>query len=242
VEEEQKFYFLELNPRLQVEHPVTEMITNVNLPAAQLQVAMGIPLHRIPDIRALYPADGMPGAVAGSAMLLKQVMPRGHVIAARITAENTDAGFTPTSGAIEELSFRSTPQVWGYFSLDVHGQVHEFADSQIGHLFSFGTDRNAARKHMVMALKELSIRGDIRTTVGRGRVRVWRHPHRGRNPHPRPRPHAYPTLATSVARQKAPRRTPWCALARLLQSEYTVQAIRTHRSRPVSPPAPYAPG
>merc|ERR1719183_3072284 len=46
-----KYFFLELNPRLQVEHPVTEGITGVNMPATQLQVAMGIPLHRMPDVR-----------------------------------------------------------------------------------------------------------------------------------------------------------------------------------------------
>jgi hypothetical protein len=50
-----------------------------------------------------------------------------HVIAARITAENTDSGFTPTSGAVSELNFRSTPSVWGYFSVDSSGRVHEFA-------------------------------------------------------------------------------------------------------------------
>ena len=45
------FCFLELNPRLQVEHPVTESITGVNMPATQLQIAMGLPLYNIPDIR-----------------------------------------------------------------------------------------------------------------------------------------------------------------------------------------------
>ena len=47
------FCFLELNPRLQVEHPVTEAITGVNMPATQLHIAMGIPLYNIPDIRNL---------------------------------------------------------------------------------------------------------------------------------------------------------------------------------------------
>jgi acetyl-CoA carboxylase / biotin carboxylase 1 len=54
---EQKYYFLELNPRLQVEHPCTEMVANINIPAIQLQIAMGIPLHRITEIRLFYGMD-----------------------------------------------------------------------------------------------------------------------------------------------------------------------------------------
>ncbi|KAA0173957.1 hypothetical protein FNF27_04518 [Cafeteria roenbergensis] len=159
-----KFAFLELNPRLQVEHPVTEMITGVNLPAAQLQVAMGLPLHRIADVRKLFGASAT-GSEPINFDETEQVPPLGHVIASRITAENPDSGFQPTSGAITELNFRSTPNVWGYFSVDSSGRVHEYADSQIGHLFGFGPSREAARRNMVLALRELSIRGDIRTTV-----------------------------------------------------------------------------
>lgn len=163
-DEGKAFFFLELNPRLQVEHPVTEMITNVNLPAAQLQVAMGIPLHFIPDVRRLYMKDAF-GKAPIDFERERQAPPNGHVIAARITAEDPNAGFQPTSGSIKELNFRSTPDVWGYFSVDSSGQVHEFADSQIGHLFSWSTSRDRARKNMILALKELSIRGDIHTTV-----------------------------------------------------------------------------
>ncbi len=158
------FAFLELNPRLQVEHPVTEMITGVNLPAAQLQVAMGIPLGGNPDIRKLYGREPYSKDPINFDME-QRIPPEGHCIAVRITAENPDAGFQPTSGTIEELNFRSTPDVWGYFSVDSSGTVHEFADSQFGHLFAHGGDREAARKNMIVALKELSIRGDIRTTT-----------------------------------------------------------------------------
>lgn len=169
-ESDEKFFFLELNPRLQVEHPVTEMITKVNIPAAQLQVAMGIPLYNIPEIRELYgynrfednPNDPLNIIDFDIAEYKKPV---GHCIAVRITAENAEAGFKPTSGGIQELNFRSTPNVWGYFSMDSSGSIHEFADSQFGHLFANGTDREQARRNMVLALKELSIRGDISTTV-----------------------------------------------------------------------------
>jgi acetyl-CoA carboxylase / biotin carboxylase 1 len=159
-----KFYFLELNPRLQVEHPVTEMITGINLPAAQLNVAMGIPLHRIPDVRKIFKAQIDP-TVDRIPFDTLQVQSDGHVIACRITAENPDSGFTPTSGLINELTFRNSRNVWGYFSLGSNGSVHEFADSQIGHIFSWGPTREVARKGMAIALKELSIRGEIRTTV-----------------------------------------------------------------------------
>jgi acetyl-CoA carboxylase/biotin carboxylase 1 len=139
--------------------------------------------------------------------------PLGHVVACRITAENPDAGFKPTSGKVEDIFFRNNPavsnpfcsfpinesinlgekswrhlfalhllsnflnlipflsfgyyccnaQVWGYFSIHSSGGVHEFSDSQFGHLFAFSrTSRDDARKHMVTALKDLEIHGDIR--------------------------------------------------------------------------------
>ncbi|EJD07272.1 acetyl CoA carboxylase [Fomitiporia mediterranea MF3/22] len=166
------FYFLELNPRLQVEHPTTEMVTGVNLPAAQLQVAMGIPLHRIRDIRTLYGVPPHSGSEIDFDMVDPQAnaaqrkpKPKGHVVAVRITAENPDAGFKPSSGALQELNFRSNTNVWGYFSVGSAGGLHEFADSQFGHIFAYGADRGESRKNMVVALKELSIRGDFRTTV-----------------------------------------------------------------------------
>jgi acetyl-CoA carboxylase/biotin carboxylase 1 len=146
------------------------MITQVNLPATQLQIAMGIPLSNIADIRQFYGKDRFSetlGSPPTPIVFEKDVKnkAKGHCIAVRITAENAEQGFKPTSGGIQELNFRSTPDVWGYFSMDSSGTVHEFADSQFGHLFASGTDREQARKNMVLALKELSIRGDISTTV-----------------------------------------------------------------------------
>ncbi|XP_004636404.1 acetyl-CoA carboxylase 2 [Octodon degus] len=159
------FHFLELNPRLQVEHPCTEMIADVNLPAAQLQIAMGVPLHRLKDIRLLYGES--PWGVTPIVFEAPSSPPlaRGHVIAARITSENPDEGFKPSSGTVQELNFRSSKNVWGYFSVAATGGLHEFADSQFGHCFSWGENREEAISNMVVALKELSIRGDFRTTV-----------------------------------------------------------------------------
>uniref|UniRef100_A0A8C7N819 acetyl-CoA carboxylase n=1 Tax=Oncorhynchus kisutch TaxID=8019 RepID=A0A8C7N819_ONCKI len=159
------FYFLELNPRLQVEHPCTEMVADVNLPAAQLQISMGIPLHRIKDIRLMYGVQPWGDSMIDFEGLSTAPSPRGHVIAARITSENPDEGFKPSSGTVQELNFRSNKNVWGYFSVAAAGGLHEFADSQFGHCFSWGENREEAISNMVVALKELSIRGDFRTTV-----------------------------------------------------------------------------
>ncbi|PVU98937.1 hypothetical protein BB559_001149 [Furculomyces boomerangus] len=171
IPKEDKFYFLELNPRLQVEHPTTEMVSGVNLPAAQLLVAMGIPLSRNQDIRKMYGAD-----INGTSEInfnydnqnknQAEPKPNGHVIAVRITAENPEAGFKPSSGTVESLNFKSNPNVWGYFSVAPSGGLHEYADSQFGHIFAFGSSREKARQSMVIALKEILINGEFRTTVG----------------------------------------------------------------------------
>eukprot|EP00565_Helicotheca_tamesis_P003884 CAMPEP_0185725054 /NCGR_PEP_ID=MMETSP1171-20130828/1378_1 /TAXON_ID=374046 /ORGANISM="Helicotheca tamensis, Strain CCMP826" /LENGTH=2089 /DNA_ID=CAMNT_0028393057 /DNA_START=20 /DNA_END=6289 /DNA_ORIENTATION=+ len=159
------YFFLELNPRLQVEHPVTEGITGVNMPATQLQVVMGIPLSNIPQVRQLYGKEDIYGTSPIDFLEENYQHIDSHVIAARITAENPDEGFKPTSGSIERIKFQSTSSVWGYFSVGANGGIHEFADSQFGHLFAKGATREEARKALVLALKEIEVRGEIRTTV-----------------------------------------------------------------------------
>ncbi|KAI0181126.1 acetyl-CoA carboxylase [Hypoxylon sp. FL1284] len=170
--EDDQFYFLELNPRLQVEHPTTEMVSGVNLPVAQLQVAMGIPLHRISDIRLLYGVDpkltteiDFEFKSLESDKTQRRPQPRGHCTACRITSEDPGEGFKPSNGVMHDLNFRSSANVWGYFSVSTASSIHSFSDSQFGHIFAYGESRAASRKNMVVALKELSIRGDFRTTV-----------------------------------------------------------------------------
>jgi len=162
---EKKYYFLELNPRLQVEHPVTEGITGVSLPATQIHIAMGIKLYNIPEIRRFYGQDYDGIGKFDLSSFKRHSQYDKHVIAARITAENPDEGFKPTSGKIDRITFQSNTNVWGYFSVTADGGVHEYADSQFGHLFATGPTREVARKNLVMALKELFIMGDIRTTI-----------------------------------------------------------------------------
>jgi len=163
--ETNEYYFLELNPRLQVEHPVTEEISGVNMPATQLQVLMGIPLEKMPQVRRFYGKS--PDDEDSPIDFLEDdyVYPETHCIAARITAENPDDAFKPTSGAIRRIKFQSSVSCWGYFSIGANGAIHEYADSQFGHVFARGKDREEARKVLQLALRQLDVTGDIRNPV-----------------------------------------------------------------------------
>merc|ERR1719247_3194526 len=158
------FAFLELNPRLQVEHPCTEAITGANMPSVQLMVGMGIPLHRIPDIRRFYGLD-INGTEPIDFINTLYPYPKVHVCAARITAENPDDSFRPTSGKIDRVKFQSSTNLWGYFSVGANGKIHEFADSQFGHIFAKGADRNEARMIMQQGLRTMGVVGEIRNPV-----------------------------------------------------------------------------
>uniref|UniRef100_A0A914Z132 Acetyl-CoA carboxylase n=1 Tax=Panagrolaimus superbus TaxID=310955 RepID=A0A914Z132_9BILA len=161
--DKEKYYFLELNPRLQVEHPCTEMIANVNIPAIQLQIAMGVPLHRIVEIRLFFGLEryGITELPENQIRTDTNIC----VIAARITSEDPAEGFRPASGAVEVLNFQSNQNVWGYFSVSSTGKVHEFADSQFGHLFAKGTTRHEAVSALMCALKELELRATFQSQV-----------------------------------------------------------------------------
>jgi acetyl-CoA carboxylase, biotin carboxylase subunit len=136
-------YFLEMNTRLQVEHPITEVVTGVDLVQWQIRIARGEKL-------TIDPASAL--------------TPRGHAIECRIYAEDADAGFMPSPGPITALRVPSGPGIRDDSSAEAGGNVPIFYDPMISKLIAWGGDRPQAIARMRRALREYDVSG-IRTTV-----------------------------------------------------------------------------
>ncbi|MDA3624658.1 acetyl-CoA carboxylase biotin carboxylase subunit [Saccharopolyspora sp. WRP15-2] len=138
-----EFFFIEMNTRIQVEHPVTELITGVDLVAQQLRIAAGDPL-------SLEQAD-----IRGS----------GHAIEVRICAEDPERGFLPSPGPIGHLELPGGPWVRMDTWLTPGGQVSPFYDSLMAKLIVWGEDRAAAVQRAKRALGEFVVEGLPSTTT-----------------------------------------------------------------------------
>ncbi len=138
-----RFYFLEMNTRLQVEHPITEMVTGIDLVRWQLRIARGERLDLDAE-RVLAPA--------------------GHAIECRIYAEDPDRQFMPSPGRIEQLRPPSGPGIRDDSGVAAGLDVPIYYDPMISKLVAWAEDRPAAIARMRRALSEYLVTG-IRTTV-----------------------------------------------------------------------------
>ena len=126
------FYFLEMNTRLQVEHPVTEAITGLDLVALQIRVAAGEPLPFAQEDIAFS----------------------GHAIEARLYAEDPHAGFLPQSGMVHRWKVPAGEGIRVDHGLRSGNEISPFADPMLAKIIAHGADRDEARRRLVRALRE----------------------------------------------------------------------------------------
>src|SRR5216683_7564538 len=134
-----EFYFLEMNTRIQVEHPVTELVYGVDLVREQLRIAAGEPMR-----------------VRGGGGTLE---PRGHAIECRITAEDPWNDFLPAAGVVQYLRVPGGPGVRWDGGVEAGNEVTLFYDPLLAKLIVWGETREAAIRRMRQALRELFIVG-----------------------------------------------------------------------------------
>jgi acetyl-CoA carboxylase biotin carboxylase subunit len=137
LDERGRFYFLEVNTRLQVEHPVTEMVTGLDLVAEQVRIAEGEPLSF---------GDRPPA-------------PRGWAMEARIVAEDPLRNFMPSVGRIERVRFPQGPGVRNDAGIYRGYEIPVHYDSLLSKLVVWGQDREQARKRLLRALDEFVLEG-----------------------------------------------------------------------------------
>ncbi len=141
VDDSQNFYFMEMNTRLQVEHPITEWITGIDIVKEQIRVALGEPLSFSQD----------------------DVKPRGHALEMRICAEDPER-FLPQSGLVKNVRFPSGMGVRVDSHLYSGYEIPMFYDSMIAKLSVWGRDRTEAIARALAALEETRI-GGIKTNI-----------------------------------------------------------------------------